>query len=208
MKKIKIEIETEKIKSGLFKYDFPKIKDFDYYTFCFRVKKSVKCGDNILLEKNDLISFYSQTVAWGKEAKGVVFDFRKDGFDLGGINSKKIYVDFEYNVLTKKHKLDIEKNKKEQLQKNEECIKGLTSQKRVVSNIVNLINSASKRHNFSMKNDNIEELLKHIDYHLIICSTEMGEKYGITTIIDPYLPAQIILCIKKDMTSEVIFVTD
>jgi len=208
MKKIKIEVKTKEIKSGLFQYDFPKIKDLDYGTICFKVKETIRCNDDVLLEKNDLIPFYSRITSWGKDSPGVVFDFRKDGFNLDTIDVEEINVDFEYNILTKKRKKEIKQNQKMLFKKSEEHIKTQIPIKRVTSNIINLINLASKRHNFSIANDNIEELLKQIDYYLIICSAEMNAKYNISTIVDPYLPAQIILCIKKDMTSEVIFATD
>jgi len=208
MKKVKIKVETDGIKHGLYQYDFPEIKDLDYTTICFRIKKTVTCNNDILLEKNDLIPFYSQVTSWGKESPGVVLDFRKNDINLEITNVKKFNVDFEYNTLTKRRKLEIERNRKVLSQKSDEHIKSLVPKKRVQSNIINLINRADKKHNFSIENDNIDELLKQIDYSLIICSPEISEKYGITTVFDTFLPPEIILCIKKDMTSETIFITD
>ena len=208
MKKIKIEIKKQEIKSGLFKYDFPQIKELDYDSICFRVKETVKCENNIFLNKNDLISFYSQNTSWGQEPIGVFFDLRKNGFDLENIKSDSFVVDFEYSILTKKRKSQLQKTQKQCAENAEIERNKLSSEKRVVSNIVNLVNIASNRHDFFMEKDNIEDILKNIDYHLIICSPEIAKKYEITTIVDSCLPPQIILCIKKDMTSEVINIKD
>ncbi len=206
MKKIRVEIKKELIEFGLFKYDFPQINKLDHDSVCFRIKQTLKCGNDVFLKKNTLIPFYAQAVAWGDPVAGVIFDFRKDGKELQNFSPDIFYVDFEYKILTKKKELERKVYREEQSAKGKEIIKNMSPLKRVRANLINLINITKERYNFFPEKENIEDILKNIDYDLIICAPETAEKYNVTTIVDKYLPPQIILCLKSNMKSAVIMI--
>jgi hypothetical protein len=201
MKKIKITVKTKDIDSGYFPYDFPSsvLKSMNWKTACFRANETIMCGEKVLFEKGEIIPFYSQTVMWGEEPKGVVLQLKKEGFDFKNyISNNQFSINFEYEKLTKKQK---EKNKT-----TKSTTLSQSPDKKVKSNIINLLNSSNKKHYFSEKTDNIENLLNQIDYSLIICSPKLAKKYNITPIISSFFSDDIILCVKKDMSTEIIHI--
>lgn len=206
MKKTNLIIKISEIENRLLKFNFPEIKNLDFDTIQFRLKQDLHQNDKVVLKKGDLLPFYVQIVKWGEKPDGVVFDFRE--INISDLTEKSFKVDFEYNILTNKIIFDRIEKKKENNNLAEIERKKLQPAKRVQSNVINLINWASKKHYFYPSKENIEDILKEIDYHLIISSPEVAKKFGITTLYDDYLPIQIILCIKKDMSSETIYIKE
>lgn len=202
MKTIKKTILASDLKKGMFEWAFPENKEIDLETVHFKTKDDIMCGSINLFKKDERVPFYVSHHAWMEAPKSVVLDFRKNDCDLESIDSK-IIVLMKYETMTKKKKKECEKKWRERVDLANKKAKDYPSRKQVERNIIILCNNAVKRHHLS-SDDNLEELLKTIDYSLIICSSEINAKYNITPLCNVYLPSELILCIKPNMTSELI----